>query len=127
MISVIRLKDGTEMVGEVTEVNESSIFVCDPLQINYKISIMQPAPSMGLSRFMPFSESTKFEFKKGDLVTVQFARESLAMYYKHALDTYITDLDERIDEELTKSAAPDTVSDLYEQLLEKFEPSGKVQ
>ena len=127
MISVIRLNDGTEMVGEIADVLESSIMVYNPLQINYKISIMQPAPSMGLSRFMPFSESTKFEFKKSDVVAVQFARKSLATYYKHALDTYITDLDERIDEELIKSSMPDTTSDVYEQLLEKFEPSGNIQ
>ena len=88
---------------------------------------MQPAPSMGLSRFMPFSDTTEFEFDHDDVVACKPARESLAVYYQHALTTYIADLDGRIDEELTKSAAPDTVNELYEQLLEKLEPSGKLQ
>lgn len=127
MISIIRLKDGTEIVGDVIDVNSDSIIITDPLQINYKITILQPAPSMGLSRFMPFSDNFDFEIPVGSITTMMKARESLAAYYKHALDTYITDLDAHIDDELIRSAIPEQQQDAYTQLLEKFNPPGHLQ
>lgn len=129
MISLIRLRDGTEVVGNVTDVTEEGLTILDPLQINYKITIMQPAPSMGLSRFMPFSESTEFHLLHDHITVVTKARESLAQYYNFALDGYILDLDRRINEELVGSATEEdqTPSDLYAQLLEKLEPSGNMQ
>ena len=125
MISVVRLKDGTEIVGDVIDVNNESIIITDPLQINYKITIMQPAPSMGLSRFMPFSDGTDFEIPVATIAVMMKARDSLAAYYVHALSTYITDLDSRIDHELNTSAKSSnteikTTNELYTQLLEKL-------
>lgn len=126
MISIVRLSDGTELVGDVVDVNSESIVIVDPLQINYKITILQPAPSMGLSRFMPFSGNFKFEIPVNSITTMMKARESMATYYKHALETYITDLDAHIDDELVRSAMPEQ-QDVYTQLLEKFNPPGHLQ
>lgn len=127
MISIVRLRDGTEVVGDVIDVNEQSIIITDPLQINYKITIMQPAPSMGLSRFMPFAGNPEFEIPISSITTMMKARDTMATYYQHALETYITDLDDRIDEELTRSAMPETKADLYTALLENFDPHGQLQ
>ena len=129
MISVIRLRDGTEVVGNVTDVSQDGITVVDPLQINYKITIMQPAPSMGLSRFMPFSDSTEFHLLHDHITVVAKARDAMAQYYSYALANYITELDGRINDELVDSATEEerSVNDLYTQLLEKMEPSGNLQ
>lgn len=129
MISVVRLRDGTEVVGNVTDVTQDGLTIVDPLQINYKITIMQPAPSMGLSRFMPFADSTEFHLLHDHITVVTKAREAMAQYYSYALANYITELDDRINVELMSSATEEeqTVSDLYSQLLEKMEPSGNLQ
>lgn len=129
MISVVRLRDGTEVVGNVTDVTQEGLTIVDPLQINYKITIMQPAPSMGLSRFMPFADSTEFHLLHDHVTVVAKARDAMAQYYSYALANYITELDDRINVELIDSATEEekTVSDLYTQLLEKMEPSGDLQ
>lgn len=130
MISIIRLRDGTEVVGEVATKGDMLV-ITDPLQINYKISMMNPAPSMGLSRFMPFSKESEFKIFREHVTTVSEARDSMKRYYTFALTNYITELDQKIDMELTNSSVDDdeemTESDFYKQLLERVEPSGNIQ
>lgn len=130
MISIIRLRDGTEMIGDVANTRGDVLVVNDPLQINYKISMVNPAPSMGLSRFMPFSKDNEFKIYREHVTTVSEARESMKKYYTFALTNYIVDLDQKIDMELVNSSTDDeemTESDFYKQLLERVEPSGNIQ
>lgn len=130
MISIIRLRDGTEVIGDVADTRGDVVIVTDPLQINYKISMNNPAPSMGLSRFMPFSRESKFKIYREHVTVVSEARDSMKKYYSFALTNYINDLDEKIDMELVSSSVDDetlTESDLYKEILERVEPSGSLQ
>lgn len=130
MISIIRLRDGTEVVGDVADTRGDVVVVTDPLQINYKITMNNPAPSMGLSRFMPFSVDSKFKIYREHVTAVCEARDSMKQYYKFALTNYIGDLDKRIDAELVSSSVDEdqmTETDFYKQLLERVEPSGNIQ
>lgn len=129
MISIIRLRDGTEVIGDVADTRGDVVVVTDPLQINYKITMSNPAPSMGLSRFMPFSADGKFKIYREHVTVVCEARESMKQYYTFALTNYIGELDKRIDTELVNSSVEDelTETDFYKQLLERVEPSGNLQ
>lgn len=128
MISSIRLIDGVEIIGDIIAIENNTIVVEDPLQVNYKITVMQPTPSMSLSRFMPFVANTTFEFSDQSVTHIAPVRESMATYYTHALTTYIRDLDLRIDEELINSSVDekDTTDD-YTKLLQKVELDGLPQ
>ena len=131
MISIVRLRDGTEIVGEVANPTRGDmVLVTEPLQINYKITMMNPAPSMGLSRFMPFSKDGEFKIFREHVTAINEARESMKKYYRYALTNYIIELDERIDKELISSSVDEdsmTETDFYTELLERVEPSGNMQ
>ena len=131
MISIVRLRDGTEIVGEVANPTRGDmVLVTEPLQINYKITMMNPAPSMGLSRFMPFAKDSEFKIFREHVTAINEARESMKKYYRYALTNYIIELDERIDKELISSSVDEdsmTETDFYTELLERVEPSGNMQ
>lgn len=133
MISLIRLKDGTEILCVVQEQTNTDMVIVDPLQINYRMVAAQAAPAVSLSRFMPFAADPVFLINQSDILDVARARDSVAQYYEYTLENFIRDLDARIDEEMMRSsmtedeeAAMDS-DDAYTKLLEKFEPNGSLQ
>ena len=133
MVSLLRLKDGTEILCTVQEQSSTDMVIVDPLQINYRMIAAQAAPSVSLSRFMPFAADPVFLIKQTDILDVARARDSVAKYYEYTLDTFIHDLDERIDDEMRRSSMTEEEemeqdnNDVYTRLLERFEPDGSSQ
>lgn len=132
-VFLIRLDDSTELIADVVGFdNEAGLVKCvNPLQINYRMGFSQAAPSMSMSRFMPFAKEPIFEFKHENIIQVIEARDSVAKYYEHVLKDFIADLDDRIDEEMMRSAGqeeePVTESDMYKEILEKVTLDGPLQ
>jgi hypothetical protein len=128
------LKEGTEMLGVVVEKTAKYIIIKDPLQIHYRMVAGQSAPSVSMSRFMPFAADPTFMFDTKDVLEVVRARDSVAQYYEYTMESYIYDLDLRIDQEMKRSSIDDVeemdpadLNETYAELLKKIEPQGPLQ
>jgi bifunctional ADP-heptose synthase (sugar kinase/adenylyltransferase) len=130
MLALIRLQDGTEVIGSVKEDHNSKIVLEDPLQINYRLVAHQPMPTVSISRYMPFAEEQIFSFDKEDVMHIVQPKKSMAEYYKSALKNYKMVIDGNIDEELASAAHNDEeevegdINDAYKALLERMNFKG---
>ena len=60
-ILLLKLIDGTEIVGEVAS-NGGNLTVVNPLQVNYFTRNPALAPVLTLHRYMPMSSQKEFQF-----------------------------------------------------------------
>lgn len=132
MLVLIKLQNGTEVIGNVTEELKTKITIEDPLQINYRLVATQPMPTVSVSRYMPFSSDQTFTFDKKDLLHIAEPKYSMTKYYQHALNNYKEVIDETVDQELLYATGIDTdvqegtgdIADAYRALLERMNPKG---
>lgn len=131
MLALVKLYNGTEVIGNVKEDLKASITLEDPLQINYRLVATQPMPTVSVSRYMPFSFHQEVTFNKKDLLHVVEPRLAMKQYYQHALENYKNVIDTNIEAELLEAAGcvtredlsldPDQeLNDAYASLLEKI-------
>lgn len=104
MISLIKLQNGTEVVGEVFNQTNTHIQVKDPLQINYKLVTSQPMPVVSISRYMPFAKDNMFEFSRTELLHIVEPKEAMCSYYTSAVQNYKNVVDATINRELEQAA-----------------------
>lgn len=104
MVSLIRLIDGTEIVGEVQEENDEMI-VDNPMLINYKIRSDSHLPVISMLRFMPFAKNPNIKIKKTHILSSALPMNGLVKYYKSSIKSMKeTELDKSIDEEFANAA-----------------------
>lgn len=129
MLALLKLQNGTEVIGTV-KVARDSITIEEPLQINYRLVAHQPMPTVSISRYMPFSEEVSFVFDKHDVLHVTKPKDAMAQYYKSALSNYKKHIDQNIEEELLGAAQSEedeesgNVDDAYKALLERINLKG---
>lgn len=134
MLTLLKLKNGIEVIGNVIENLGGSIIVEDPLQINYRLTSTQPMPTISISRYMPFAIDTAYTFDAADIMHVTKPKESMAAYYKHALYNYQNEIDEHVDSELREATRlgqeldemddEEDLNDTYRALLERINFKG---
>jgi hypothetical protein len=104
MVSLIRLIDGTEIVGEVKEENDE-VIVDNPMQINYKIRSDSQLPVISMLRFMPFAKTPNIKIKKTHIISSALPMNGLVKYYNSSIKSMEeTELDKSIDEEFANAA-----------------------
>ena len=104
MIKLIKLVNGTEIIGIVVEQTKYTITVADVLQINYRHRNDMGPPSVALHRYNPFAGDKIFVFMGEHILNVNEPSEGLAKYYSAALKTIIETIDDTIEEELNYAA-----------------------
>ena len=137
MLALIKLKNGTEVIGNVIENLGGAVIVEDPLQINYRLTATQPILMVSISRYLPFSIETTHTFDILDVMHVTTPKQSMAEYYKHALMEYKEAIDKNVDEELREATrigqeldefngigAEEDMEDTYKALLERINFKG---
>jgi hypothetical protein len=107
MIKIIKLLNGTEIIGSILQENNNIIEIDNPIQINYK-NIESSIPSISLTRYMQFSKIRKCTFEKSNVVNIVEPLEGMVSYYNTALHHF-----KRVSE-------IDTELDPYSAFLEKF-------
>ena len=86
MVNLIKLTNGTEIIGRIIKTNDSTIMVNNPLQINYYVNKQnQTMPSVALQRYLPFSCNEDIEFKKEHVMNITIPVEGLDKYYSQML------------------------------------------
>jgi hypothetical protein len=132
MLALLKLQNGTEVIGNVREEEETKVVLEDPLQINYRLISTQPMPTVSVSRYMPFASEKIITFEKKNLLHVVKPKQAMIEYYNHALNNYKVVIDKNIEEELigaTRSRQEyneyeEDISESYKALLERLNFKG---
>jgi hypothetical protein len=119
MTKIIKLFNGTEVIGSVLQENNNIIELDNPIQINYK-NIESSIPSISLTRYMQFSKTRQCMFEKSKVVNIAEPLEGMISYYNTALHYFKTEIDNIVDSELKRVSEMDTELDQYSAFLEKF-------
>lgn len=128
-LALLKLQNGTELLGDVIEYDESAMSVRDPLQVNYKFLSFQPMPAISVSRYMPFAEDTLFVFDMQEILHAVQPKQAVIDYYHYALKNYQDNIDPLVETELStasdrQSKTKGTTDDIYKTLLERAENDG---
>jgi hypothetical protein len=127
MILIIKLTNGTEVVGELVKDTPAAIVLRDPFQINYKY-FYGPLPSMSLAKYMMFTDNDTFVFNKDDYLHGYEARKPFADFYLLTASVFKQELAEKIDDELRdnvelRSSTDESVKEKhFKNLLESISP-----
>lgn len=127
MITIIKLTNGTEIVGNVITQDSDSVTVEDPLQINYRQRMDMGPPAVSLYRFNPFAKNTIHSFRYIHVLSFAEPKDGLVKYYSATLNTIKEGMDTHVDNELTEAAKSfyDDPSDIERAMMEKamFKPT----
>lgn len=124
MISLIKLIDGTELVGEVNHTGDQ-VIINNPLQINYFMRSTASMPMVTLHRYMPFSETTSFSFYKDHIVTQVEPKVGMIEYYSATLKDIVEFADPSINSsllekvEMMSGESGDVAQALLERMVKK--------
>lgn len=133
MLALLKLQNGTEVIGNVKEDQETKVVIEDPLQINYRLVATQPMPTVSVSRYMPFASVKHFTFEKKDLLHVVKPKQAMVEYYNHALNNYRGIIDKNVEDELVSATKlrqdydemeEGEMSEAYKALLERLNFKG---
>jgi hypothetical protein len=105
-ITLIKLSDGTEVIGDVVQGDPRYVVVKKPLLIHYRYFI-GGVPSVSFSRYMMFAGSTYINLYSSHIIATVQARKAFADYYTDSVEDYYGNLESTVDEEL-KSALSTT-------------------
>ena len=131
MLAFLKLQNGTEVIGNIRDDEETKMVLEDPMQINYRLVSTQPMPTVSISRYMPFALEKRFVFEKKDLLHIAKPKQAMVEYYNHALKNYREMIDKNVEEELINATKNrfdfgNEEEDTYQALLEKLNYKGRL-
>lgn len=131
MLAFLKLQNGTEVIGNIRDDEETKMVLEDPMQINYRLVSTQPMPTVSISRYMPFALEKRFVFEKKDLLHIAKPKQAMVEYYNHALKNYREMIDKNVEEELINATKNrfdfgKEEEDTYQALLEKLNYKGRL-
>lgn len=104
MISLIKLIDGTELIGELIK-NNDKVVIKKPLQINYYFKGPTSTPVVALHKYMPFAKESEFTFFADHILVTSEPKASVIEYYKTMFKDLTGEMDSALDEELYEKAS----------------------
>lgn len=110
MISIIRLIDGTEIVGSIVSQTKEHCEVKDPLQINYRQQGADSLPAVYMHRYVPFACANTYTFKQEHVINILTPLSNLEKYYNAVLKSIKNGLDDAMNKELAQAATDDEQS-----------------
>jgi hypothetical protein len=124
MITILKLTNNTEIIGNIVQDNSKFVVIEDPFTINYMFSPKSERPVIGLLRYLPFALSRRIKFDTHHVINQEPARDSMSGYYKTVLQSYVEEVDKSIDIELERVAeindTEDTSTDMLEAMMERI-------
>jgi hypothetical protein len=127
-VSLIKLKNGTEIIGQIVQLNEKVILE-DPMQINYKYAEATSLPVVSFSRYCPFSIENIFQFDMTDVLHLTPVKKAVEDYYLHAITNYKNTSEKYIDEEFSNAIDPKSSleNEMFRKYLQKVKIDGYAQ
>jgi len=130
LISVIKLIDGTELLGEVIDDNKDSLMVKEPLKII--LSYLRPGgyPVITMHRYTFFAKEELVSFKKQHIISYGPVKQPVDVYYTNSLKNQKEYVDKAFDSTLasvTSEMMDEAHSDdrLYKMMFEQGVSSSK--
>lgn len=127
MITILKLTNGVEVVGEVEIENNNEVILRHPLQINYRYYI-SAIPSVSFVRYVVFAESDCVSFDRMHIMNQVKPRESFANFYESVAAEYYTRIEQSIDAELRMltdgEPTPAAENELHKSILESMSVEG---
>lgn len=135
-IVIVKLKNGTELVGDLVAVYPTQIELTAPLMINYQVLPGYKFPIVSFKQFIMFAEDgTRVPLEKRDIATLVPARKSFASFYMSSLKTTNMKSFDKVFDEIVDENTPEVEkSDEEKQkakearnarLLEAFDVTGE--
>lgn len=119
MIALIKLTNGTEIIGDVIKQDSEFITVKDPLQINYRQRLDMAPPTVSLHRFNPFASNTEHMFRDEHILNYSVPLPGLVKYYTATLGTIKDNVDSHVNNELVEAANSYLMEDSEEDEVKK--------
>ena len=104
MISLIKLTNGTEIIGDIIQHKEGVTIIKNPLQINYRNRVDMGAPAVYLNRYMPFAHVHEHMFRDEHIYNYSVPMNGLIKYYNATLNS-LSDVDKSINDDLSDAAS----------------------
>lgn len=111
MVSLIKLSSGAEIVGIISQSNNTHIDVTNPLQLNYFMKSPNHTPSVSIQRFIPFATDQDITFNRNHVLAIAIPKKGMLNYYDNALRVIQENVDKMIESELNDAAQPVEMSD----------------
>ena len=115
-VLLIKLAEGTEIVGELIEDAKTTITISRPLQIHYRYFV-GGTPSVSFSRYMMFTSEPIVVIDTRHVISLALARAAFAEYYGNCVEDYFGKVEDLVDQEL-RSAISTEKEDRLKKMLE---------
>jgi len=110
MVSIIKLVNGAEIIGEVIFNDDMKVTLKDPLQINYRYKNDFTPPTISLQRYSPFAKPEELIFKQEHILNVTPPVANMIKYYQVSLKNIKENVDGDVDQELAAASGNDDLS-----------------
>lgn len=107
MISIVKLVNGSELIGDLTKDEKDALSLSDALTINYRYKNDYSPPIISLTRFSSFSASKEVQLKPNHVISILEPTDSMIKYYHVSLKNIVEHIDPAIDQELATAAGDD--------------------
>lgn len=126
MITLLKLINGVEVVGDAILNDDDMVVLRNPMVINYKF-YAGPIPSVTFTKYCMFTDDTDITFERSHIINQVKPRDLFEKFYLNTVDSYTKTLDDTIDSELSSLSEDATTNKFYKQILEDFSVEGIVQ
>jgi len=110
MVSILKLVNGTEVIGNILEENKQALVIDNPLQINYVAKSPASPPVISLQRYIPFSNKTIITFKTEHIINKVEPLSNMISYYNSSLKGIQEHIDSAIDQELANASGEEELT-----------------
>jgi len=116
-ILLVKLADGTELIGELIEDLKTHIRLFKSLQIHYRY-FMGGIPHVSFSRYMMFTADPAIVIDTRHVIAVAPARKAFVDYYLDSVEDYFGGTEQMIDNELTTALSSSQKDEQMRKILE---------
>lgn len=129
MHMLLKLKNGSEIVGKVANNDYNGVELEDPFLINYRFVAGQPIPTISLSRYIPFAAQHHHFFARSEIMHESAPSAAFEAYYINSVEYCKEHVDKTVDDELTSAVARSSrgkndLMDVYQAILERTQLDG---
>jgi hypothetical protein len=125
VVSIVKLVNGTEIIGDVIQDTEKELVVNNALQVNYRIRQDSGFPMVSLHKYIPFAGEDNITFSKMQVLNRVKPLPGMIKYYIQVLDS-IKEVSESINSNLNEASEEASKEDkitLAMQEKEIFKPT----
>jgi len=125
-IKLVKLTNGTELLGKVVHHSKSGVTLEDPIQINYR-NINSVMPLVSVTRYLQFADTRTIHFEPKDYLHVVGIIKGMERFYNYSVGNFEKVVDKLVDKELANAVSDEELAsgevdknEFYKAFLEKI-------